>query len=170
MTQRIPIEDRYWSKVDRSAGPDECWPWTAARLRGGYGMFWDGTYLASGGPHTVSAHRWMYQHFIRPLTDTECVLHHCDNPPCVNLAHLFIGTHADNAADRQAKGRGGPGGGRSPGEANGSARLTSAQVLEMRALYAAGGITHRQLRARFQVSAGLVHAILSRKVWRHLPN
>lgn len=94
---RPPLE-RYEEKVDRSGGPDACHPWMAGRLPTGYGRF-------SYGGKDVYAHRWAYENYVGPIPEGLQVLHHCDNPPCVNPAHLWLGTHADNHADKVAKGR-----------------------------------------------------------------
>ena len=92
------ITERFWSKVQRG-GPDECWPWIAGTSHRGYGAF----YLDHGmhQSHRVS---WELTH--GPITDGLHVLHTCDNPPCVNPAHLFLGTDRDNARDSVAKGHG----------------------------------------------------------------
>ena len=100
--KKEPVTPRFWSKVQK-AGPDDCWEWVAGKGGRGYGMFWlDGK--------QVKAHRvaWMLEN--GPIPPGKgyhgtCVLHSCDNPPCVNPAHLFIGSNAVNQADMRAKGR-----------------------------------------------------------------
>jgi hypothetical protein len=90
---------RLWARVDRSAGFFECWPWTGTRSPKGYGFIWlDGT--------NRRVHRVVYELAIGPIPDDMWVLHHCDNPPCCNPAHLWLGTNADNMRDMLAKGRG----------------------------------------------------------------
>lgn len=92
--------ERFWSLVDKSAGPGDCWAWTGNCDSKGYGRF-------CFGGHRVGAHRVAYVLVYGPIPpDLPCICHRCDNPPCCNPACLFAGTHADNAADREAKGRG----------------------------------------------------------------
>jgi hypothetical protein len=95
---RRTVWDRFWAKIDRRAA-DECWPWTGARSRQGYGKLRVGTL-------TPDAHRLSYEFFYGPIPVGLHVLHTCDNPPCVNPAHLWLGTVADNMQDRNKKGRG----------------------------------------------------------------
>jgi hypothetical protein len=96
-----PILDRFW-RYSNEGEPDQCWEWTGkARHPFGYGVFGLGTRQAG----TMQAHRFSYQLYVGPIPDGMCVLHKCDNPPCVNPDHLFLGTRADNNHDMIAKGR-----------------------------------------------------------------
>ena len=93
---RPSLEERFWSKVERSEG---CWVWTRATFPTGYGKF------RSWGGRTEYAHRvaWVLAHGAIPKNGY--VLHRCDNPPCVRPDHLFLGTAEDNMHDMIVKGR-----------------------------------------------------------------
>lgn len=155
---RRPLPDRFWEKVDKSAGPDACWFWIGS-ISGGYGMiFRDG--------ERIGAHRISWELHNGPIPPGLDVLHNCpggDNPACVNPAHLFLGTHTDNMADMVAKGRH-----NAPhGEQCSSAKLTPAQVLEIRQLRTAGQ-TLKVIAAGFDVSLQAVHYIVTGRNWAHL--
>lgn len=113
--------ERFWSKVDiRSA--DDCWEWTGFRTPRGYGRFYAGRGVK------LQASR-MSLAMVTPLAQGQVACHTCDNPPCVNPAHLFAGTQSDNGLDSVAKGRAR----RARGDQMASAKLTPAQVLAIRA-------------------------------------
>lgn len=92
----VPIQTRFWSKVDLT-DPDGCWLWNGAR-RHDYGEVWrDGK--------RIYAHRAAFELVHGPLEPGQVVRHHCDTPLCVRPDHLASGTQADNIADMNARGR-----------------------------------------------------------------
>lgn len=137
--------------VKQSGG---CWEWHGQKAFFGYGR------IKRHG-RRVLAHRAAWELYRGPIPPGMCVLHSCDNPPCVNPDHLFLGTHADNAADRTAKGRGG----RSPGESNGCAKLTADDVASLRKRRVAGEKL-ADLAATFGVSQTTVSQIANGHRWR----
>jgi len=157
--------EKSWARVDKT-GPDDCWLWVGSRLPKGYGRFYP-KWKINGKRCGFNAHRisWEIKNN-RPVPEGLDVLHTCDNPPCVNPAHLFPGTKSDNMQDMLRKGRGGYTG--SPGEAHPSAKLVESDVLEIRHRWDAGGIRQRDLAAEYGVSRGLIGQIVRRESWSHL--
>lgn len=97
------VKQRFWAKVNVGADT-ECWPWTAYRGLAGYGQF------AFHRRRLEQAHRVAWQLTYGPIPPGLFICHRCDNPPCVNPRHLFLGTRTDNVRDMWSKGRayGGP--------------------------------------------------------------
>lgn len=149
-----PLSERFWKLVDKSG---DCWLWQASRKGKGYGCF-------RVNKQSIGAHRVSYELTHGPIPDGMYVLHKCDTPLCVRPDHLFLGTHADNMADRNAKHRQA----RPQGTLCGMAKLTEAQVLEIRRLHDECGVSQVQLGKRFGVDRTNVLAIVRRKTWTHL--
>jgi hypothetical protein len=139
----------FWRSVDQSSGSDACWGWTGARNRKGYGVVkWQGQLFV--------AHRLAWTLTSGPIVDDSFVLHRCDNPPCCNPAHLFLGTAADNTADAIAKGRLKtlfPAGERHP-----LARLTDADAALIRQMREAG-VPLKEIAARFGIATSHVSKV-----------
>jgi hypothetical protein len=141
MSSAEQVEDRFWSKVDKSG---ECWVWTGCRTRSGYGRF-------NFRGRVLNAQRACWEIVHGPVAAELFVCHRCDNPPCVNPAHLFLGTPADNVADKIAKGRAADvRGARHP-----RARLNRSIIESIRAAALAGS-PPRRVAAQFGVSPSTV--------------
>src|SRR5260370_813907 len=141
---RTDVEKRFWSKVDTSFVPGECWEWDGTKDECGYGKF-----LLLG--KKVQAHRlaWKLTRYFLP--DYLCVCHECDNPSCCNPSHLFLGTQNDNMQDKMRKGRHvkRSGTGKSKvGEQHWKSKLLEKDVVEIRRLFALGGVTKTELGQR----------------------
>lgn len=147
-------ESRFWSKVSR-LGPDECWEWRASRI---YGDMPYGRFSRPGGKH-VYAHRYSYELHHGPIPERQLVLHRCDNPGCVNPAHLFVGTHQDNVDDMESKGR---------AHREWGNKLTEQNVIDIRNRYSLGGIIMKDLAQEYGVSMVTIISIVKRRTWRHI--
>lgn len=141
-----PLADRFAAKVAKS-GPDECWPWQGYRVPKGYGMIQSGG--RSGKP--LNAHRVAYELGYGSIPEGMMVCHHCDNPPCCNPRHLFLGKPKDNTRDMVRKGRQG--------------KLTWEAVREIR-LRASQGESVIALAGEFDVTRTNVDYIVKRKTWK----
>ena len=145
--------ERFWSKVN-VCGDDECWEWTAGKYRRGYGS-------CSAVFGNRYAHRVAWT-----LTNGEipvglCVLHHCDNPPCCNPAHLFIGTQSDNMKDKAGKGRA------TRGESCRHSRLTEIDIKLIR-MWLKRGYTQRSIADVFEISRQSIGDINTGRTWKHV--
>jgi hypothetical protein len=149
-----PIDRRFWARVQVTGAG--CWLWQGARSASGYGNFKPRRGLR------VSAHRIAWELVHGAIPDGLCVLHRCDVKPCVNPAHLWLGTIADNNADRAAKGRSR----HQDGEANSCARLTAMQVREIRRRYERGSISQSALARVYAISQTQISRIMTGAQWR----
>ncbi|MEU1443270.1 HNH endonuclease signature motif containing protein [Streptomyces mirabilis] len=132
-----------------------CREWSGATTERGYGA-------RRYKGQTWLAHRAEWDKKMGAVPEGIQVLHRCDNRPCREIRHLFLGTVQDNMQDMVAKGR------QARGEKNGHAILTAAQVIEMRARKAAGGVTQRALAAEYGVSEQAVCDVIKRRRWAHV--
>lgn len=133
-----------------------CWNFLGTLDKDGYGK------IALKGI-SFRAHRLMAHITIKPMMyETDVVAHSCDNPACINPAHLFLTTHLGNARDRDEKGRG------AIGERHPFSKLTPEKVISIRALYASGESLYK-IAPKFMVSASTIYAVVKRKVWKHVP-
>jgi len=149
------LEERFWEKVQRSDG---CWLWAGAHNQWGYGRIVD----VLGARKLVSAHRVSWEIHRGKIPVGLHVLHRCDNPPCVNPDHLFIGTARDNKADEVRKKR------HNFGSRNGMAVLTDTLVSELRRRCAAGE-QQLKLAREYGLSPSGLNAVILGRSWRHLP-
>ena len=174
---------RFWSKVDRTSGhgPEgDCWIWTASKMPAGYGRF-----CASKAERWWElAHRFSWFLVHGPIPKGVFICHRCDNPSCVNPAHLFAGSHGDNMRDMATKGRAakrcpvdrseGSKRGyaahsekwkRGPGHHN--AKLDEEKVREIRQLWA-DGQSQQSIAGEYGLSQANVSSIVRRAAWKHV--
>jgi hypothetical protein len=142
------LADKLEAYADRSGGPDSCWPWTRGRSTDGYGRVYP-----PKGRQAVPAHRVAFELAGGTVEPGEEILHSCDNPPCVNPAHLRRGSHAENMAEMAGRGRS------AAGSRNPRTKLSSDQVEEVRQM-ARSGLLQRDIAARFGVSRPFVSRLI----------
>jgi len=130
----------------------------ASRNGDGYGLM-----RKDSKTSMVGAHRISWELHYGPIPKGVDVLHHCDNPACVNPIHLFLGTHLSNMVDMAQKGRWGINGRNYTGETNPRAKLTAEQVQEIRTL----PLSQRKLDYKFGVSPWEIQNILRNRSWKH---
>lgn len=149
----------FWANVKRNS-PDDCWEWQGCRNKGGYGV--------SCGPNYRTLNRYgrvVLAHRLAVILTTgenpkgKFVCHKCDNPPCCNPRHLFVGTPLDNSRDAARKGR------HLRGEENPHAKLTRKDIEFIRS----SPLRNVDLSAIFLVENSHISAIRSRKKWKHVP-
>lgn len=148
---------RFWSKVDQR-GPEECWPWLAYCKPNGYGQF-----VLHKGAFRTASRIALALTLGRPLENKEVACHHCDNPPCCNPAHLFVGDNRANILDSVAKGRAN----RARGVDTPSNRLTEQQVRDIRSHTGRHGLT-TDLARQYGVAFSTIKKIRNYEKWKHV--
>ena len=139
----------------RTTTPEEgCWEWQGAKHSFGYGQIRVDSKL-------WLTHRYAYETCIASIPPDLVVLHTCDNPACVRLSHLRLGTHQQNVLDKEMKGRG------NAGSRNGMSKLSLGQVLEVRELFARGE-TQSEIARKFQVNRSCIWKIVHGTHWSKL--
>ncbi len=152
-------EQRFWSHVEKT---ESCWIWRGQIQPAGYGLFFRAR--PDGPRRDVQVHRLSYELATGHLpTSKEFICHHCDNPPCVNPAHLFIGSVMDNMADMRRKHRS------AWGEHSGHAKLSASDVRDIRQTAESSRTwdTYRELARRFSVSDTHIYGIVTGRFWTH---
>lgn len=134
--------------LSRTVTINGCWEWQGAKNKKGYGS-------VSVGGVVVLAHRLSYRVHFGPLGDN-LVCHRCDNPKCVNPAHLFLGTASDNVRDMRRKGR---------EPENPTRKISAADARSMREKYAVGTHGATKLAKEYGLAREYVHAILRGDYW-----
>lgn len=149
----VAIANRLLRKVDMLLDDPGCWLWRGGTISHGYGWL-----RIQGRVHY--AHRVAYQLWKGAIPEGQNVCHSCDTPACCNPRHLFLGTQAENLADMATKGRS-TAGARNPG-----AKLTEAQVADIRRRYKPGVVTQRELAEEHGVRPGAVSRVISGARWK----
>ncbi len=155
-TSREVWERKFHERIHRTDNPDDCWEWTGTGRVDGYGQVtWE--------HRKYGCHRVAWELAFGDIPEGMNVLHKCDNPPCCNPAHLFLGTAEDNNRDRSMKGRTVS----RPGELHHGAKLTQSDVIEIRRL-AAAGVSVGELMTRFPVKRAQMYRVIKADRWQHL--
>lgn len=145
---------KFWMKVSAEPGQAGCWLWTGARTTPRQGEPYGRVRV---GGRWMMATRFVWELERGPLPPGQMICHRCDRPLCVRPNHLFAGSALDNVRDMQSKGRAPYS---RPGESNGNAVLSDAQVAELRRLYWIEGVKQIDLAPRFGISKVQVSKII----------
>lgn len=152
--------EAFWKRVEKR-GENDCWVWIGYRKAGPKNPTPYGVLGWKGRPSR--AHRVAFEIVNGDIPEGMMVLHTCDNTLCCNPAHLYLGNHAQNMrdmVDRQRRK------GVATGSSNGRSKLTYEQAAEIRALYAASGLSQDKIAARYGVSQFAISAIVRNKRYK----
>mgnify|MGYP002654780646 CR=1 FL=1 len=145
------MEKRFLSKIHKT---ETCWNWTACRNVDGYGRFGIDKKL-------YNAHRVAYELWKEPIPANMIVRHMCDNPACVNPAHLELGTHQDNVQDKVERGR------QQRGIKHHKSKLTDDDVREIKILRGFG-FTYKELSSMYGIGPSPICLIVKGVRWKHI--
>lgn len=156
------IIELFWSKVDKG-GENDCWLWLK-REEDGYGSFRPGSSVRK--TKRFKAHRFAWTITFGEISDGVLVCHKCDNPLCVNPAHLFLGSHLDNIRDCVNKGRRSPLVGKYKRTIESRKRkIGMDDAIQIRRLYAEGKGSQESIGRQFGITQNQVSSIVNRKAW-----
>lgn len=156
---KIKAANFNWERVDRR-GPDDCWPWTGAVNRSGYGAVqWRGKQR--------NASKAAYESISGEVPDGLMVCHTCDNPRCCNPGHLYVGTAKDNVTDKMERGRHRGGFAQGAAHPRTVAKLDEAMVKEVRARSAAGE-SYSAIGRSLGLTATTIRGACIRLTWKHV--
>ncbi len=151
---RKPLAERFWSKIEKT---DTCWIWKSSLNKDGYGNL-------GIGNNNFRSHRIAWELTNGPIPPKMNVLHHCDVRACCNPSHLYLGTQKENRRDADLRGKTNL----PKGSAHPNAKLTEAQVIEIRSTWKPWVYTARMLSAKYGVKKSVIVDILNGKTWKHI--
>lgn len=151
----IPLEERF-RRIGWTVSDSGCWEWNGIKRRG-YGMINSGKRNSKGHHIPLIASRVAWTLHYGEIPEDMFICHTCDNPPCVNPDHLFLGTQHENNSDMAQKKR------TLNGERRPQSKLTDNEVEEIRRKYVEGGISQQVLGKQYGVSQSAVSLIVSRQ-------
>lgn len=171
MKGKVPVHSdvRFVRALSKVKEVNDCWEWQGKTDPNGYGRFW----MSDKPAREMLAHRYSYQYHVGEIPPLMLICHRCDNPPCVNPKHLFLGSHADNSADMVSKDR------HARGERKTQAILTDTAVIDIRNRYnlrrrTRGVATRndpngaRALAAEYGVSIWAIFDAVKGRRWAHV--
>lgn len=154
--QQVYTPENFWDYVDKSGGDDSCWPWTGTKHNGdGYGHLWYES-------QNWIAHRLAYVLATGPIPDGLYVCHKCANRPCCNPSHLYCGTPAQNSQDMVDHGHS------LKGEKNHKAKVTAADVREIRRRWQMRESSQLDLAREYGLTPAVISKMVRRDTWKHV--
>lgn len=155
--------NRFYKYVDLPNNKG-CLNWLGALDSKGYSRF--KFKLSKNNYASLSGHRVIYEHYHGPILNNLIIRHCCDNPKCVNINHLLIGTHQDNMDDKVARGRTVNTFKPKPGIKNHKAKLVDQDIFDIRAF--PKEITNIEIATKYNVTHSMISLIRLRKSWKHI--